>query len=471
MADDDPSADRPTHAPERPTARSDDRDRRADVAACAGSGAPPSPLPRPRTAPQPRSTDPEIGRGQHAARARPDRDGVRGRDDAAVNVVTASDAARATHAAGDGHDVAGSGGAASPARACVCSSCSRHHAAVPARRSVGSPTSCVPVPNGPRVTFDIRRRDGEQRDRGRALRTGRHRQHARLQGLGDGHRARPVPARVTTDLHEGIGIRGAVTALEDPPDSRGSVRDRGPRPAAPAGPHGRADRGAGRDSSPAAARESSSRSAQSGTIRSKYQPADADVARRLAVPRHVLHRGDRDGREHRARLVARFDEIGDAVGLANAQGLTPYETVIAASLIETEAKLAEDQPLISAVIRNRLNDGMPLQIDSTLCYASRRRAGARPSHRRRQGARLAVQHLPGRGPAADTDLERDARRRSRPRSLRPTCRTSTTSSPTRTGSTRSRRRSTSTTGTSPRRGRRVCCDEPVWRHARRGHHR
>jgi len=70
--------------------------------------------------------------------------------------------------------------------------------------------------------------------------------------------------------------------------------------------------------------------------------------------------------------VARFDEIADKVGLANStatNGLTPYQTVVAASLIQTEAKLAEDAPLISAVIRNRLRDGMPLQIDSTLCYA------------------------------------------------------------------------------------------------------
>ncbi len=72
------------------------------------------------------------------------------------------------------------------------------------------------------------------------------------------------------------------------------------------------------------------------------------------------------------KLVTRFDEIADKVGLANSattNGLTPYQTVVVASLIQTEAKLAEDAPLISAVIRNRLRDGMPLQIDSTLCYA------------------------------------------------------------------------------------------------------
>jgi UPF0755 protein len=68
-------------------------------------------------------------------------------------------------------------------------------------------------------------------------------------------------------------------------------------------------------------------------------------------------------------LVGQFDTVADKAGLANAQGLSPYQVVVAASLIQTEAKVAEDAPLISAVIRNRLTKGMPLQIDSTLCYA------------------------------------------------------------------------------------------------------
>ena len=43
--------------------------------------------------------------------------------------------------------------------------------------------------------------------------------------------------------------------------------------------------------------------------------------------------------------------------------------MIAASLIQTEASVDEDRPLIAAVIDNRLHDGIQLQIDSTLCYA------------------------------------------------------------------------------------------------------
>jgi UPF0755 protein len=43
--------------------------------------------------------------------------------------------------------------------------------------------------------------------------------------------------------------------------------------------------------------------------------------------------------------------------------------VIVASLIQNETGIPEELPLVSAVIRNRLEDGQLLQIDYTLCYA------------------------------------------------------------------------------------------------------
>jgi UPF0755 protein len=72
------------------------------------------------------------------------------------------------------------------------------------------------------------------------------------------------------------------------------------------------------------------------------------------------------------RLVARFDQVTDEVGLGagpRPAGLDPYQTIVAASLVETEGKVADDRPLIAAVIRNRLERRMRLQIDATVLYA------------------------------------------------------------------------------------------------------
>lgn len=63
------------------------------------------------------------------------------------------------------------------------------------------------------------------------------------------------------------------------------------------------------------------------------------------------------------RLEAQdWSELEDA-------GYTPYEGLVIASLIEKEAKLEEDRPLISSVIANRLDAGIALQLDATVIYA------------------------------------------------------------------------------------------------------
>lgn len=47
---------------------------------------------------------------------------------------------------------------------------------------------------------------------------------------------------------------------------------------------------------------------------------------------------------------------------------TPYQALIAASLIEREAAVAEDRPKIAAVLIHRLTKNMPLQFDTTVLY-------------------------------------------------------------------------------------------------------
>ncbi len=111
--------------------------------------------------------------------------------------------------------------------------------------------------------------------------------------------------------------------------------------------------------------------AQSGVIRSRYEPAGVNSLEGLLQPDTYFIGKDETEVEIVQRLVTTFDERADALGLANpnAAGLDPYQTVVAASLIEREAGIDEDRPLIAAVIRNRLQQGMMLQIDATVCYA------------------------------------------------------------------------------------------------------
>ncbi len=53
-------------------------------------------------------------------------------------------------------------------------------------------------------------------------------------------------------------------------------------------------------------------------------------------------------------------------------GLSPYEVIIVASLIEEEALLQEERAKIARVVYNRLTEGMRLGIDATACYAARK---------------------------------------------------------------------------------------------------
>lgn len=50
-------------------------------------------------------------------------------------------------------------------------------------------------------------------------------------------------------------------------------------------------------------------------------------------------------------------------------GFSRYEGIIIASLVESEVRIADERPVVSSVIRNRIEDGARLDIDATVLYA------------------------------------------------------------------------------------------------------
>lgn len=72
-------------------------------------------------------------------------------------------------------------------------------------------------------------------------------------------------------------------------------------------------------------------------------------------------------------MVERFRDVWKPDWTARARSLsfTPREVVTTASIIETEAKLADERPLVASVIYNRLKKDIPLAVDSSIIYASK----------------------------------------------------------------------------------------------------
>jgi UPF0755 protein len=111
---------------------------------------------------------------------------------------------------------------------------------------------------------------------------------------------------------------------------------------------------------------------RSGAKRSKYQPPGNTSLEGILWPDTYRVAETDDEIDVLGSMVSQFESHADALGLetANVQGRTPYEILTIASLIEAEAKVDEDRPLIASVIYNRLREGMKLQIDATVLYAS-----------------------------------------------------------------------------------------------------
>ncbi|HET9441778.1 MAG TPA: endolytic transglycosylase MltG [Acidimicrobiales bacterium] len=112
--------------------------------------------------------------------------------------------------------------------------------------------------------------------------------------------------------------------------------------------------------------------ADSGQVRSRYQPAGINKIEGLMLPETYNVEPKDDEAKILTRMVTSFDELAAQLGYDGAQekiGLSPYEAIIVASLVERETRFDEERAKVAQVILNRLRAGMPLQVDATVIYA------------------------------------------------------------------------------------------------------
>lgn len=75
-----------------------------------------------------------------------------------------------------------------------------------------------------------------------------------------------------------------------------------------------------------------------------------------------------------ARLVSDIQKVG-LIGAAPGFGITPYQALTVASLVQEEGVYKFNMSKVARVIYNRLNKGMGLQLDATVLYALGRSGG------------------------------------------------------------------------------------------------
>jgi len=127
--------------------------------------------------------------------------------------------------------------------------------------------------------------------------------------------------------------------------------------------------------------------ATDGSLRSPWQPPGVTSLEGMLFPdTYQVSNAESEGQviERMIALMERVAEQEDIVNRSRALGVTPYEALIVASMIEREAKVPEDRAKIARVIYNRLGLSLldpenptRLQIDATVLYGAER-AGLDP---------------------------------------------------------------------------------------------
>lgn len=78
------------------------------------------------------------------------------------------------------------------------------------------------------------------------------------------------------------------------------------------------------------------------------------------------------------QLDAFASKAAPLLSTTSAAGLNTYQTLVLASIVEREAKQADDRPKVAGVLVNRLKKGMMLQVDATVSYGLNK-VGTEPS--------------------------------------------------------------------------------------------
>jgi UPF0755 protein len=113
--------------------------------------------------------------------------------------------------------------------------------------------------------------------------------------------------------------------------------------------------------------------AASGAVHSTFSPAGSDnLEGMLGTGTYLLLPGESDT-AILTSMVHRFDSQATASGLsttsAAAFGLSPYQVITAASIVEKEGYIPKNMPDVARVIYNRLASGTPLQMNATVLYS------------------------------------------------------------------------------------------------------
>jgi len=131
-----------------------------------------------------------------------------------------------------------------------------------------------------------------------------------------------------------------------------------------------ADRLANSEDLPQFSAEEFMAAANDPTMVATFRPAGVNSLEGLLFPATYEISNAETERQVVEKMVIEMERVANVVGIdrPHVDGMTPYQILIIASLIEREAKTDADRPMIARVIYNRLELGWRLNIDATVLY-------------------------------------------------------------------------------------------------------